>query len=90
MDMITFIKVGRLKWAGHVLLMDQQRPAKRILNAKLKGTRRRGRPKLRWEDGVDKEVKALGERNWKNIATNREIWQKLLRKAKAQKGLLCQ
>jgi hypothetical protein len=30
---ITFIKVGRLKWAGHVR-MDQQRPAKRIFNAK--------------------------------------------------------
>jgi hypothetical protein len=39
---------------------------------------------------VDKDVKALGERNWKNIARNREIWQKLLRKAMAQKGLLCQ
>jgi hypothetical protein len=85
MDITTFIKVGRLKWAGHVVRMDQQRPAKRILNAKLEGTRRRGRPKLRWEDGVGKDVKALGERNWKNIARNREIWQKLLRKAMAQK-----
>jgi hypothetical protein len=88
-DIITFIKVGRLKWAGHVVQTDQQRPAKRILNAKLESTRRRGRPKLRWEDGVDKDVKALGERNWKNVARNREIWQKLLRKAMAQKGLLC-
>jgi hypothetical protein len=43
--------------------MDQQRPAKRILNAKLEGARRRGRSKLRWEDGVDNDVKALGERN---------------------------
>jgi hypothetical protein len=90
MDIITFIKVGRLRWADHVVRMDQQRPAKRILNAKLEGTRRRGRPKLRWEDGMDKNVKALGERNLKNIARNREIWQKLLRKAMAQKGLLCQ
>jgi hypothetical protein len=70
--------------------MDQQRPAKIILNAKLEGTRRRGRLKLRREDGEDKDVKALGERNWKNIDRNREIWQKLLRKAVAQEGLLCQ
>jgi hypothetical protein len=90
MDIITFIKVGRLSWAGHVVRMDQQRPARRILNARLEGTRRRGRPKLRWEDGVDKDVKALEERNWKNIARNTEMWQKLLRKAMAQKGLLCQ
>jgi hypothetical protein len=26
----------------------------------------------------------------KNIARNRQIWQKLLRKAMAQKGLFCQ
>jgi hypothetical protein len=41
MDNITFINVGRLKRAGHVLRMDQQQPAKRILDAKLEGTRRR-------------------------------------------------
>jgi hypothetical protein len=89
MNIITFVKVGRLKWANHVVRMDEQQPAKIILNAKLEDTRRRGRPKLRWEDGVDKDVKALGERNWRNIARDREIWQKLLRKAMAQKGLLC-
>jgi hypothetical protein len=36
MDIITFIKVGRLKWAGHAVRMDQQRPAKIIFNEKLK------------------------------------------------------
>jgi hypothetical protein len=41
------------------------------------------------EDVLDNNVKALGERNWKNIVRNRQIWQKLLRKAIAQKGLFC-
>jgi hypothetical protein len=31
----------------------------------------RGRPNLRWENGVDNNVKALGERNWTNIARKR-------------------
>jgi hypothetical protein len=57
---ITFINVVRLKWAGHVVLMDQQRPAKRILNAKTEGRRKRSRPKLRLEDGVSNDVKVLG------------------------------
>jgi hypothetical protein len=42
MDIITLTKVGRLKWAGHVARMDQQRLAKRILNAKPKAEKQEG------------------------------------------------
>jgi hypothetical protein len=38
------------------------------------------------EDGVDNDDKALWERNWKNLARNRQILQKLVRKAIAQRG----
>jgi hypothetical protein len=50
----------------------------------------RGRPKLRWEEGVTEDAKKMGERNLRNAARNRDSWQKLLKKALAQKGLLCQ
>ena len=30
-----------------------------------------------------------GERNWRNAARNRDSWQKLLKKALAQKRVLC-
>jgi hypothetical protein len=53
------------------------------------GRRQRGRPKLRWEDGVMDDARKLGERNWRIAARNRDSWQKLLRKTLAQKGLLC-
>jgi hypothetical protein len=56
-DIVTFIKVGRLKWACHVIRTDQQRLVKRILNAKPDGRRERERPKLRWEDGVTMMLK---------------------------------
>jgi hypothetical protein len=48
----------------------------------------RGRPKLRWEDGVMDGARKLGE-NWRNDARNKDGWQKLLKKAWAQTGLLC-
>jgi hypothetical protein len=70
--------------------MDQQQPAKRILNSKPEVKRKRGRPKLRWEDGVDNYVKTLGERYWKNLLRKRQIWQSLLRKDMAQKVLFFQ
>jgi hypothetical protein len=69
-DIITFVKLGRLKWGGHVVRTDQHRLAKRILNVKPEGRRKRGTPKLKWEDGVDNDAEVLRERNWKKLAGN--------------------
>jgi hypothetical protein len=69
--------------------MEEQSPTGRVLVAVVEGRRQRGRPKLRWEDGVMEDARKLGETNWRNTARNRDGWQKLLRKALAQKGLLC-
>jgi hypothetical protein len=38
------------------------------------------RPKLRWEDNVDRDIRLLGERKWKSLVCNREEWMKLLTK----------
>jgi hypothetical protein len=63
---------------------------RRILVAVVEGKGQRGRPKLRWEDGVMDDARTLGERNWRNAARNKDGLQKLLRKAWAQIGLLRQ
>jgi hypothetical protein len=57
--------------------MKEDRPAKRILfgdpgqcdPGDARGT---GRPKTRWEDGVDGVSKAIGTKNWKSVALNRQ------------------
>jgi hypothetical protein len=72
------------------VVSEEQSPTRRVLIAVLEGRRQRGRPKLRWEDGVLDDARKMEERNWRNAARNRDSWQKLLRKALAQKGLLCQ
>jgi hypothetical protein len=89
-DIVTYIKINRLRWAGHAIRLEEQSPTGRVLTAVVEGSRQRGRPKLRWEDGVMDDARKMGERNWRNAARNRNSWQKLLRKALAQKGLLCQ
>jgi hypothetical protein len=61
----------------------------RVLVAVVEGRRQRGRPKLRWEDGVKEDARKLGERNRRNAARNRDSWQKLQKEALAQNGLLC-
>ena len=42
---------SRLKWAGHVDKMEVERLMKRADTTRVEG-RRRGRPRLRWEDCV--------------------------------------
>jgi hypothetical protein len=89
-DIATYIKVNRLKWAGRIICMEEQSPTRRVLVTVLEGRRQRGRPKLRWEDDVMKDARKMWERHWRNVARNRNSWQKFLKKALAQKGLLCQ
>jgi hypothetical protein len=88
-DIVTYIKINRLRWAGHVIRLEEHSSARRILVVVVEGRRQRGRPKLRWEDGVMEDARKLGERNWRNAARNRDSWWKLLKKALAQNGLLC-
>jgi hypothetical protein len=67
--------------------MDNNRITKRMFNTRPEGRRGSGRPKLRWGDSVDHGIRILGERNWRNLALNREEWMKLLKKAGAHAGL---
>jgi len=43
--------------------MEEHNPTKTVLVATVEGRRQRGRPKLRWEDGVMEDARKLGERN---------------------------
>jgi hypothetical protein len=52
-----------LRMKGWAFRADQQRSVERMFNAKSEDRRTRWRPKLKWEDGVDNDVKVLGEIN---------------------------
>ena len=89
-NIVTYIKVKRLAWAGHLVRMNSDRTLKKIFNTKPDGVRSVGRPKLRWEDGVNQDMRILGVKNWKKVARNRDEWAKLLKTARAHQGLLSQ
>jgi hypothetical protein len=89
MYIVRVVKSKRMRWAGHVIRLHEQSATRRILVAVVEGKRQRGRPKLRWEDGVMDGARKLGEKNWRNAARNKDGWQKFLKKAWAQTGLLC-
>ena len=86
-DIISSIKISRLRWAGHVKRMADSEIPKKILEYKVEGRRRVGRPRLRWEDCITRDIKKLGVRNWWTVAKDRDSWRRILKEAEARPGL---
>jgi hypothetical protein len=61
----------RISCLGHVERMNNNRMPKILLNAKMEGGRRRGHPRKRWLDDVERDVNSLGIRNWRLRARNK-------------------
>ena len=69
---------NRLQWAGHVERMADDRLPKRAAELREQGRRRRGRPRLRWEDCVKRDVRKAGEEeDWKKKTRDRGGWKRL-------------
>ena len=51
-NIVRVIKSRRLRWAGHVVRMEQSGSASKILTGKPAGRRPLGRPRCRCEDNV--------------------------------------
>jgi hypothetical protein len=87
-DIVTEIKFRRLEWIRHVVRMEDTRLPKMVYNAEPEGRRGVGKPRLRWMDDVEADVKALGVKRWRIKADDRKEWSATLREAKAKlKGL---
>ncbi|PSN52660.1 hypothetical protein C0J52_08808, partial [Blattella germanica] len=83
----TYVKLTRLRWLGYVIRMDNNRRVKMIHNGMPEGTRAKGRPRQRWMDNVMTDVREFGILNWKEKASNRDEWKRVLREVKAHEGL---
>ena len=51
------VKARRLRWAGHVVRMEEGRSAFKILTSKPTGRRPLGRLSRRWEDNIRRDLK---------------------------------
>jgi hypothetical protein len=85
--LVTAIRISRLRWAGHIVQMEDNLPRKKITLDKPEGRRRVERPNLRWMDGVMRDVVRLGVRNWRSKAKDRVGWRRLVESAKTLHGL---
>ena len=64
------MKSRRLRWAGHVARMEEDRSAFKLLTGTPIGKRSLGRPRRKWDDNIRMNLKELGinTRNWVHLA----------------------
>jgi hypothetical protein len=53
------IKSMRMRWAGHLVRIGKRMSVCRILLGEPKGRRPIGRPRLRWEDSIEMDLKEI-------------------------------
>jgi hypothetical protein len=56
-----------IRWLGHVEIMEEYRMPEKIFTQELEGTRRRGRPRRRWKEEVERDLQVLGVRRWREL-----------------------
>jgi hypothetical protein len=59
-DIIRQIKSRRIRWAGHVARMGEEKNVYRVLMGKSEGKRTLGRPRHRWDDGIRMGLRKIG------------------------------
>ena len=79
-NIVRVIKSRRMRWAGHVARMDEEKGVYRVLVGKPEGRRPLGRPRRRWVDNIRMDVQEVGcvYMDWIGLAQDRDRWRTLV------------
>jgi hypothetical protein len=74
------VKSIRMRWAGHVARMGEERGVHRVLVGKPEGKRPLGSPRRRWEGNIKMDVRGVGggRGDWMELAVDRDGWRALV------------
>jgi hypothetical protein len=75
-NIVRVIKSRRMRWAGNVAQMGEERGVYRDLVGKPDGKKPMGRPRRRCEDNIRMELQKVGcgGMDWIDLAENRDMW----------------
>ena len=83
-NIVRVIKSRRMRWAGHVARVVEERGVYRVLVERPEGRRplgrprrRLGRPRRRWVDNIRKDLQEVGcgSMDWIGLAQDRDRWR---------------
>ena len=76
-NIVRVIKSRRMRWAGHVARMGEERGVYRVLVGKPEGIRPLGRPRRRWVDNIRMNLQEVGcgYMDWIGLAQDIDRWR---------------
>ena len=76
-NIVWMIKSRRMRWAGHVARMGEERGVYRVLVGKPEGKRPLGRPRRKWVDNIRMDLQEVGcgYVDWIGLAQDRDSWR---------------
>jgi len=79
-NIVRVVKSRRMRWAGHVARMGQERVVHRVLVGKPEGKRPLGRTRHRWEDNIKMDLQEVGGccGDWMELTQDRDRWRALV------------
>jgi hypothetical protein len=75
-DIIRQVKSRRMRWAGHVARMGEERKLYKVLVGKPEGKRPLERPRCRWGNGIRMDLReiGLGGVDWIRLSQDSDQW----------------
>jgi hypothetical protein len=79
-NIVRVIKSRRMRWAGHVARMGEERVVYRVLMGKPEGKRPLGKPMRRWVDNIRMDLQEVecGYMDWIGLVHDRDRWRTLV------------
>ena len=79
-NIVRVAKSRRMRWAGHVARMGEDRGVLRVLVGKPEGKNPLGGPTHGWEDNIKMDLQKVrgGREDWMELAQDRDRWRALV------------
>ena len=73
--LVRFVKSQRLRWAAHVIRVDTIKTVKKLTEWEPCSSR----PRLRWLEQVEEDLKKMKVRNWREKCKDRGLWNEIVK-----------
>ncbi len=79
-DVLESVIRNTLRWFSHVEHMGSERLIKKVYESKVEGQRGRGKPRVRWKDGIERYMSegGVGWEEGRQLTGNRNVWRQFI------------